>query len=444
MAAKAGTLLVHKDEILRGVEAWAPVIDMPLLDAALTNIESENVAPPPGLILEALRYGAPADFHTVIIGQDPYYTPGTAQGLCFSAPGLPDSLKRIFGCLDRAHLRRNHGDTRGDLRPWAVQGVLMLNASLTTRLGTARAHEKQWAKFVESLIQRLCTSVEGLHFLLWGNDARRYGTTVERHGHHVHEWTHPSPLADNRLAPEVQFRMCPHFEEVNAALKAAGRRTVCWDNQAPIVAFTDGSCPLNGKSGARAGFAAAIIGGQFSGYIKDPAENSHQPKASIIYGEVEPREYGLVGEHGIRPTSIAAEPTNNRGELMGIVYCLLALLQGRAVGQVEIISDSEISVKTLLEWLPTRLKKGTERVLKNYDLVSIAWALLCRLRAQATSVEITHVRSHQKPPSSTAPARERLLWLGNDMADKHASKPMSEPPDYVIHTVNTPPVLKFA
>ena len=105
---------------------------------------------------------------------------------------------------------------------------------------------------------------------------------------------------------------------------------------------------------------------------------------------------------------------------MGIIYCLLGLLRGRALGRVEIISDSEISVKTLLEWLPNRLKKGTERELENFDLVSIAWTLLGRLRSQASVVVLTHTRSHQKAPPADAPSRERFVHRGNKMADQHA------------------------
>src|SRR5437762_2093196 len=96
------TLLCHRGEILAGIDpAWAPFVDGISLDAALAAIPVADVTPPPPLILEALRYGGPADVTVVILGQDPYDSADTATGLCFSTrPGrkVPESLNRIFGC----------------------------------------------------------------------------------------------------------------------------------------------------------------------------------------------------------------------------------------------------------------------------------------------------------------------------------------------------------
>jgi ribonuclease HI len=176
------------------------------------------------------------------------------------------------------------------------------------------------------------------------------------------------------------------------------------------VAFTDGACSLNGKPGASAAFAALVTGAQFG--------------ATVVRGRVSPTEYALIDEErperGVRAGGAAVAPSNNRGELLGIIYALLALLRGRAIGRVELVSDSKVSVNTLLEWLPARLEKKTERELKNYDLVMIAWRLLGRLRGQAAAVVLTHTRSHQPPPPAAAPIRERLVHRGNAVADEHA------------------------
>lgn len=449
--AAPATLLGRKDVILRGVDMtlWGPYIDSAKLDAALSAIDAAGdadcIAPPDHLILEPLRYGGPDDYVAVALAQDPYPTAGEAMGICFSVPrtrALPESLKRIFGCLDRAGLRREHLDekskpiTCGDLRPWAVQGVLMINAALTTRVGARRAHADHWKPFVDELVKRLCANFAAagrrIHFLLWGGDARAYSAVARRHKHVVHEWSHPSPMADNKLPDHARFRMCPHFEEVNADLTAAGRRAIVWDNLSPVIAFSDGSCPLNGKPGARAGFAAVITGGQFG--------------AAIVRGEVLPTAYALVDdadpERGLVATDALVAPSNNRGELMGLIYCFLALLHGRALGKVEVISDSEISVNTLTDWLPARLKKKTERELKNFDLVWIAWRLLGELRRQASLVVLTHTRSHQPKPPDSAPSRERFVWAGNHKADEHAGLPLKNEATYAVEVFNAPPVLK--
>jgi ribonuclease HI len=193
-----------------------------------------------------------------------------------------------------------------------------------------------------------------------------------------------------------------------------------------ITAFSDGSCPRNGMPNARAAFAAIVIGGQFN--------------TTIVRGEVQPFKYAFIDndhpEYGIQPVkNNTIIPSNNRGELLGLIYTFLTLIHGNLSGSVEIWSDSQICIKTLLQWLPTRLIKGTERELKNYDLVEIAWKLLEKLRMQADKVIITHVRSHQKPPPKTSP--DRFIWDGNNLADQQAGIACSdEIPNYKIHVIS--------
>jgi uracil-DNA glycosylase len=452
-------------ELLWGVDpAWLPLMDLAALARAAVGPAAAGATPPPRLVLDAFRFGAPADVAVVILGQDPYPTPGAAQGLCFSAPQppLPDTLRRVFACLARSGLAhaappprppaKKRGATRaaaaaacagaavsGDLRPWAVQGVLMLNAALTTRAGTRGALAPAWRPFIDGLLGRLCALHAGrpLHFLLWGADARARAALVRRHGHVAHEWTHPSPTADNRVPVAARFRECPHFTDVNAALVAAGRRPVVWDNTARVVAFSDGACIRNGRLDARAGFAAVVAGGQFAGVV--------------VRGEVRPTEYELRAAGGAdaadwRLCHVAggaqpATPSNNRGELMGIIYCILVCLRGCAVGPVEIVSDSAVAIKTLTEWLPSRLAKNTERELKNFDLVWVAWQLLGALRAQAASVTFTHVHSHRAAPPADAPTREKVLWAGNDTADKHAGAPLAGAATFDVEVIGGPPVV---
>ena len=437
-------------EILRGVgAAWAPLLFG--LDAALAAVDAlgdgGRTAPGPGLILEPLRYGTPADVEDVIIAQDPYPTEGHAQGLCFSVPAgtpVPDSLQRIFGCLDRAGLRPRYAGAKGkdaacgDLRPWAAQGVLMINAAWTTRAGVRRAHAKAWKAFTEGFLAGLCAARAGgrpLRFFLWGGDAQAFAPLARRHGHAVFEWGHPSPLGDNPRPEPARFRMCPHFEECNALRAAAGRRPVVWDNRASAIAFTDGSCANNGQPGARAAFATIFAGGTFG--------------QAGVCGEVRPAAYALVDEdapeRGVRADPAApghVAPTNNRAELLGVIYALLGLLRGRALGLVEVVSDSKITVQTLNLWLPARLKKGTERALMNFDLVWAAWRILGALRAQARGVALVHTHAHGAAPPAAAPARERLYWLGNDTADRLAATPLVGRPTYGLTALGASPALQ--
>ena len=421
---------------------WSPFIDTRLLENVLTAIDemgdSNRLAPVPSLIFEALRYGTPDDVKVVIIGQDPYPTPGESQGLCFSQSKggkIPKSLERIFGCLERAGLRSKRTIApSGDLRSWAVQGVLMLNTTLTTRIGAQKAHAKLWKPFFTLFLTRLCKARANapLHFMLWGNDALKLAPIAR--GHVVHEWTHPSLMADNRLHVERQFISCTHFEDVNAALAADGRRPISWDNAASCTSFSDGSCSKNGLQGARASYAAVVL-------------SAHHGRV-VMRGEVCPTEYEFVDssavERGIRPVNDGkfVAPSNNRGELLGFIYAMLAPMVCRFKGKVEIVSDSKITVQTMLEWLPNRIAKNTENEMKNFDLVMIAWDILTQLRSQADVVEITHVNSHKPKPPPTAPVRTQLLWAGNDSADNHASIALPDDNEnYDLIIINGPPAL---
>ena len=397
-------------------EEWGRLMDPELLRRVF---ESEAPTPSINPAFESLRYGTPSDINTVIIG---------GAGLCFSnlADVTPsETLMQIFGCLSRAGLCCERDNIAGDLRPWAVQGVLMIDESLAAQ----RVSTEVWKPFFNDFLRRFCASrAEAgacIHFLLWGVGAQGFAEIA--HQHSVYKWSHPE---------KKSFRDCPHFEEVNAALTAAGRRPITWDNLSPVIAFSDGSCPRNGKPGARASFAAIVTGAQFG--------------ATILRGEVSPTEYAFIDddnpERGIRGTPARpVAPSNNRGELLGIIYAFLALLRGRALGRVELVSDSEISINTLEIWLPARLKKKTSRDLKNYDLVMIAWRLLELLRVQAATVILTHTRSHQKPPPASAPSRERFIWKGNDMADRHADVPLAAPlttSSYAVEVIASPAILQ--
>jgi ribonuclease HI len=135
-----------------------------------------------------------------------------------------------------------------------------------------------------------------------------------------------------------------------------------------------------------------------------------------------------VQENAVVPNrAVKVSPSNNRGELLGIIYAMNYFLNEYAYGCIEIISDSNISINTLTDWLPTRLANGTEHELKNFDLVMIAWNLLNRLRKQALHVKFTHCKAHQPTPADDTP-RERFIHMGNGLADYHATEVLKQRP----------------
>lgn len=137
----------------------------------------------------------------VILGQDPYPTPGHAHGLSFSVlpdvKPLPKSLLNINKEL-LADLNVDNSHC-GYLMPWAKQGVLLLNAVLTVEANHSNSHQKQgWEPFSDAIIHQLNQHRSNLVFILWGAYAQKKGAFIDRDRHLVIQSPHPSPLSAHR------------------------------------------------------------------------------------------------------------------------------------------------------------------------------------------------------------------------------------------------------
>ncbi|GAB3703460.1 uracil-DNA glycosylase [Nocardiopsis oceani] len=163
------------------------------------------------------------DVRVLIVGQDPYPTPGNAVGLSFSvAPDvrLPASLRNIY---------QEMGDdlgvpmpSNGDLTPWARQGVLLLNRVLTVSPGNAGSHRgKGWEAVTEQAIRALAERGTPLVAILWGRDARNLRPMMP--GIPCVESTHPSPFS----ARNGFFGSKP-FSTTNELLANQGAEPVNW------------------------------------------------------------------------------------------------------------------------------------------------------------------------------------------------------------------------
>lgn len=177
------------------------------------------VLPPAAQRFAALEAVAPKDVRVVILGQDPYPTPGHAHGLAFSYVGdgtLPRSLRNIFEEVARDTGVETDGSD-GDLMPWARQGVLLLNTVLSVRAGVAGSHRRKgWEEVTAAILRALLHSESRIVFLLWGRVAQA-AMPVPSAPHIVLEAGHPSPLSVRH------FRACAHFSAANDALLAVGR-----------------------------------------------------------------------------------------------------------------------------------------------------------------------------------------------------------------------------
>ena len=185
-----------------------------------------NVFPPQQFIFNALNQSNFEAIKVVIIGQDPYHGENQAHGLCFSVQEgnkHPPSLINIFKELEK-DLKIPY-PISGDLTPWAKQGVLLLNASLTVREGEANSHQKiGWQMFTDSIIHQLSEKREGIVFLLWGGFAQKKGTKIDATKHYILSSGHPSPLSANR---GFWFGN-NHFSKTNAILKSLGKSEIDW------------------------------------------------------------------------------------------------------------------------------------------------------------------------------------------------------------------------
>ena len=195
----------------------------PRICAALQR-ETRTVLPPAPQRFAALSLTPPEATRVVILGQDPYPTPGHAHGLAFSVEPdvhpLPRSLLNIY-----KELRDDLGFTRtnGDLRGWAQQGVLLLNTALTVPAGAANGHKHLgWHHLVHQVLAQ--TSVRPTAYILWGNTAQKLEKHINPGDHLILRSAHPSPLSARRA-----FFGSRPFSQVNTWLAARGEDTIDWN-----------------------------------------------------------------------------------------------------------------------------------------------------------------------------------------------------------------------
>lgn len=171
----------------------------------------------------------------VILGQDPYHTPGAAHGLAFSVPDgqpVPPSLINIFKEIDNdlGYARNdiqgttNNQQRSGNLSRWQKQGVLLLNNTLTVEAHRAGSHRQHgWETFTEATIKYLNEVRPHLVFMLWGRDARNKAPLIDQTKHLILEAPHPSPLSAH-----TGFFGCKHFSKCNHWLKQHNLPEIEW------------------------------------------------------------------------------------------------------------------------------------------------------------------------------------------------------------------------
>lgn len=220
-----------------------------LADRAMKARQSgKTIYPPQDAIFKALQLTPPENVKIVILGQDPYHNQGQAMGLSFSTPDInpingrpltpPPSLVNIYTELCREfNSPRTPSDLSNDLTPWAQQGVLLLNASLTVEHGQPASHSQWgWSALTGAVIEQCLQLPQTIVFLLWGSHAFKLMEAATAHvdgtkvtNKFLLKSTHPSPFSANRpSSTAVAFMGCGHFATANQVLMQHGVSPIDW------------------------------------------------------------------------------------------------------------------------------------------------------------------------------------------------------------------------
>lgn len=196
----------------------------------LYDEKGDQIFPSRTNVFRAFDLCALTDVQVIILGQDPYHTPGQANGLAFSCETsgvLQPSLRNILDEVRRSLQQdiKQREVARGNLEPWAEQGVLLLNTVLTVESGRARSHVGEgWDEFTHHVIYRLLATRKHLVFMRWGKDAAAVKLPPGAYQNHlILTASHPSPYSY-----KISFEGCDHFAECNQYLIKHGRSAIVW------------------------------------------------------------------------------------------------------------------------------------------------------------------------------------------------------------------------
>ena len=196
-----------------------------LINFVKEEYKQKVIYPKQNEVFNAFRYTDFDEIKVVILGQDPYHGPNQAEGLSFSVSNevlKPPSLQNIF-----KELESDLGipfPTKNSLKPWAKQGVLLLNAVLTVEEHKPTSHkDKGWEQFTDDIIKIINEKEEPVVFILWGAYARNKKNLITNPKHYVIESAHPSPFHARN-----GFFCSKPFSKTNEFLKKNKLKEIDW------------------------------------------------------------------------------------------------------------------------------------------------------------------------------------------------------------------------
>lgn len=192
------------------------------------------IYPPNNQVLSGLRFAPPEDIKVLIVGQDPYHQPGQATGTAFSVQDgitFPPSLRNIY--TELVSDCNVPYPTSGDLAPWAKQGVLLLNTSLTVEDSKPASHADKWLPVTKDIIMTVLNTDKPLVILCWGSPAMNLiedcisKTTGSNNV--ILKSTHPSPFSANKASSRAPaFIGSKSFSKTNDILLSYNLAPIDW------------------------------------------------------------------------------------------------------------------------------------------------------------------------------------------------------------------------
>lgn len=439
-------MLLNKKKILANIDPqWMRFIDLPELDTVLEQLDKfdiDDFTPHPSKWFDAFRKCPFEYFVVILIGQDPYPRRGDANGLCFSCNNrFPASFNWIYKALKKSKLLHSKEKT-ADLSSWAKQGVLMLNAGLSTEVNKMGAHLSIWQPYMRLVLNRISqlSKRQTVAAILWGRKAQIFASKMHKD---VVKFTykHPSPSANT--AASGNFDECPNFLDVNKLLKENDIEPIIWDPSVEIdyddyddnadddiqntildddlntqstilddaksyepetpaeflpskfkhIVFTDGSCYPNKKcKEAKAGYAILFASG--------PSANR------IMYGNIANDEHFA---------------TNQRAEGIAILKTL-QYLSKKQWTELVIVTDSEFWIKMINYYMPNWKKKNKKFKNQANPDITIPLYKLHKKLSQLKNITFKHMKSHDKDGWSKYPegSYQYYCYCNNDYVDQLA------------------------
>lgn len=195
------------------------------LESFLQQQEKTNqIFPAKERIFACFDYFDLSQTKVVIIGQDPYYLPGLANGLAFAVNDDVDAPKSLINIFKELKDDLGINKTSTNLIDWAKQGVLLLNRVMSVNAFKPNSHQNQgWEHFTTNVVKLINDQCEHVVFILWGNNAKQLLPYINKDKHLVLTSSHPSPLGYYR-----SFKGSKPFSKTNDYLIKNHKKPINW------------------------------------------------------------------------------------------------------------------------------------------------------------------------------------------------------------------------